>query len=678
MPLELTNLPLTGLQVEQRGVFEAGANVGSGNSDIFLFPPRGTSGSLEEGDLTLETTEITRVRVQGNGALLSLSDSNQPDALNLSSYFGASGAGRDLTLYFVTALGMFSIPVENDDGTDGYDAAFGNTIRFNILDTTLDPGSGFGFDSAGGGFDQSRFLPSPYTAQDVLRGIRNGDRFIIAFARPIPRRAVEASDTLGSISAAADVLSRAVTRHSLELALTVAAPIATVAVSKRAPVRSSLTATATLAAITVTANVFSESPLEAAHTFGAQSSTAALLTRTVNRHSITAAKTFPAMSATTTVATRTTARSVITLAVIYTAAAYTAAAQARAPPRFAVTADTTYPLASYTSTIQARSVNRHALTLAPVTYAASSATTAIQTRAVIRHPLTLTPVTYVAAAYTSAVQTRVPSRRPLTAAETLPALSTAVTVLGRAPLEASVSYGDIKVTVDVLTRQPARIPLTAAATFGAYTGAAVVNTLEPRLTLADFDRGALRIDALALWRRTGTGSIVWNRAGSRFGGADVLTDGDIAIGNPDTPITRIRHTSATRLQLNDDGGVSLSEYFTRDEGLDATIWIQTIDGVASFPVQGNITTPNPNAGRIWFEIPAAVNTLLAAVNVTDDIILAITRPALRYVVEGSHRFDPFVGTASVQLRAAPRESVEAAKTLPAISTTLTRQQAAHG
>ena len=114
MPLELTNLPLTGLQIEQRAVFEAGADVGTGNSDIFLFPPRGIVGSVEDGDITLETTEITRVRIQSNGTRISISDSDDPDTLSLTTYFGTGGIGRDLTLYFVTSLGMFSIPVENE------------------------------------------------------------------------------------------------------------------------------------------------------------------------------------------------------------------------------------------------------------------------------------------------------------------------------------------------------------------------------------------------------------------------------------------------------------------------------------------------------------------------------------------------------------------------------------
>ena len=243
MPLELTNLPLTGLQIEQRAVIESGANVGTGNSDIFLFPPRGTSGSVEDGDITIETTELTRVRVQGNGALLSLSDSNLPDALNLSSYFSTGGAGRDLTLYFVTALGMFSIPIENDDGTDGYDDAFGNTIRFDIPDTDIDTGDRFGFDSAGVGFDLARFTPGTYTAQDILRGISNGDRFILAFARPIPRRLIQASRTFGAGSAAVDVETRTPTRHAITAAGVFHAHAASVTVLVRTAVRIAITLT---------------------------------------------------------------------------------------------------------------------------------------------------------------------------------------------------------------------------------------------------------------------------------------------------------------------------------------------------------------------------------------------------------------------------------------------------
>ena len=269
MPLELTNLPLTGLQIEQRAVIESGANVGAGNSDIFLFPPRGTSGSVEDGDITIETTEITRVRVQGNGALLSLSDSNQPDALNLSTYFSTGGAGRDLTLYFVTALGMFSIPIENDDGTDGYDDAFGNTIRFDIPDTDIDIGDRFGFDSTGVGFDMARFTPGTYTAQDILRGISNGDRFILAFARPITRRLIQATRTFGAGSASVDIETRTPTRHAITAAAAFSSHTASVTVLVRIAVRIAVTLTpVAFVAHTSTVSVQARAPPRIAITAG--------------------------------------------------------------------------------------------------------------------------------------------------------------------------------------------------------------------------------------------------------------------------------------------------------------------------------------------------------------------------------------------------------------------------
>ena len=410
MPLELTNLPLTGLQVEQRGVFEAGANVGSGNSDIFLFPPRGTSGSLEEGDLTLETTEITRVRVQGNGALLSLSDSNQPDALNLSSYFGASGAGRDLTLYFVTALGMFSIPVENDDGTDGYDAAFGNTVRFNILDTTLDPGSGFGFDNAGVGFDQSRFLPNPYNAQDVLRGIRNGDRFIIAFARPIPRRAVTAAGTFGAGSATVDVLTRAPTRHETEASRTFAVvSFARPSVAQRMSTRHTVTASATFAALSSTASVDTSPPVRKAITTSLTFAASvfarpSVAQRTPDREAVTASKTLGAMSAIVSVDIRESPRKLITTSLTFQAMATTASLDTRPPIRTQITA--------------------------ALTFLATSSTASFDTRQPLRNQI-MAALTFPAMAATASIDMRQPSRKQLTAAMTFPAMSATTTVVKR-------------------------------------------------------------------------------------------------------------------------------------------------------------------------------------------------------------------------------------------------------
>ena len=368
MPLELTNLPLTGLQIEQRAVFEAGANVGTGNSNIFLSPPRGTSGSVEDGDITLETTEITRVRILNGGAGLSVNDSNQPDALNLSFYFGTGGIGRDLTLYFVTALGTFSLPVENTDGTDGYFSTAGDGIRFDIPTTTLEPGNGFGFDSAGVGFDQRRFLPNPYSAQDVLRGIRTGDRFILAFARPIPRHAITAAITLGAPSTTAEVSTRTPTRHEVEASGTLPIASTTVAVQVRASSRHPITAATTLTAPTSTTVVqlraIARHSIMAATTLTSPTSTTTVRVRASSRHSITAVATLPAPTTTTTVQLRAIVRHSVMAEATLPAPTTTTAVQVRASLRHSVMAATTLPVPTTTTTVQLRAIVRHSVVAA--------------------------------------------------------------------------------------------------------------------------------------------------------------------------------------------------------------------------------------------------------------------------------------------------------------------------
>ena len=392
MPLELTNLPLTGLQIEQRAVIESGANVGTGNSDIFLFPPRGTSGSVEDGDITIETTEITRVRVQGNGALLSLSDSNLPDALNLSTYFSTGGAGRDLTLYFVTALGMFSIPIENDDGTDGYDDAFGNTIRFDIPDTDIDPGDRFGFDSAGVGFDLARFTPGTYTAQDILRGISNGDRFILAFARPIPRRLIQASRTFGAGSATVDVETRVPTRHAITAAAAFPVHSASVTVLVRTAVRIAITLTPiAFVAHTATVAVQARAPpriaITASGAFGGHTATVQVRIRESARIPITASRSFGSQTSTALIQSRTVARISIAANRTFDGQTSTARVQRRSPARYAITATGAFQSHSAGVTVLVRTSARIEIT-ASRTFGAHSATATVLTLSPVRRPLT--------------------------------------------------------------------------------------------------------------------------------------------------------------------------------------------------------------------------------------------------------------------------------------------------
>ena len=93
--------------------------------------------------------------------------------------------GRDLTLYIVTKDGQFSIPVENDDGSNGYTSATGNVIHFPVTTDPANGGARFGFAGAGVGFDQRPFAPATYpTRREIFTGLSTGDLLIIAFAGP--------------------------------------------------------------------------------------------------------------------------------------------------------------------------------------------------------------------------------------------------------------------------------------------------------------------------------------------------------------------------------------------------------------------------------------------------------------------------------------------------------------
>ena len=205
---------------------------------------------------------------------------------------------------------------------------------------------------------------------------------------------------------------------------------------------------------------------------------------------------------------------------------------------------------------------------------------------------------------------------------------------------------------------PARNELTAGKTFPAFTAAPTLLQLEARLTLADFTRtDEYNLDALALITRASTGNVLWNADGSRFGGADVLDAGEIGLGVNNAPITRIRNPSANRIQFQDDNtAFSLSDYFIVDEGQDALITFQTIDGAVSFEVNGNIAaSPSPNPRRITFETPAALDTLLASLAVTDSLIIAVELPVPRHDLDLGETFPVFTHVVSLSARIADRK-----------------------
>ncbi len=146
--LTLADFDAGGLELDALALIRAGAGAGG---TLYATPPRGTVGTLVDGELGLGAGEaaITRIR-RRNGDMLLVNDN---DALSLGDYFGSGGAGADLTLSLRTQDGAASLPVSSQ-GNAGT-----NFIQFGTLD------AGF---------------------QALLDGIADGDLFIFALARPAP------------------------------------------------------------------------------------------------------------------------------------------------------------------------------------------------------------------------------------------------------------------------------------------------------------------------------------------------------------------------------------------------------------------------------------------------------------------------------------------------------------
>ncbi|MDD9993220.1 MAG: DUF1833 family protein [Rhodospirillales bacterium] len=144
--LALSDFDAEGLEFDVLALIRAGAG---GGGTIFAMPPRGSVGTLLDGEVGLGDGQvaITRMR-RRNGTMLLINDN---DPLELRDYFSPGGAGADLTLYVQTLDGVASLPVTTH-GQEG-----GNFIQFGPIGTDFDA---------------------------LLDGIAEGDRFIFAFARP--------------------------------------------------------------------------------------------------------------------------------------------------------------------------------------------------------------------------------------------------------------------------------------------------------------------------------------------------------------------------------------------------------------------------------------------------------------------------------------------------------------
>ena len=143
------------------------------------------------------------------------------------------------------------------------------------------------------------------------------------------------------------------------------------------------------------------------------------------------------------------------------------------------------------------------------------------------------------------------------------------------------------------------------------------------MTLADFDvpTGHDEVDAALI--TSGLDNNGWHYNVDLSVGT--LEDGTL---EPEASyeITRIRHNITNTLQLNDNpDAADLSAFFaSAGNGNDLTVYVQDDTGVASFAVADQ-TTDAAGTNFIRWDVPTAVETVLARIGSGDLFILAFTR-----------------------------------------------------
>ena len=172
------------------------------------------------------------------------------------------------------------------------------------------------------------------------------------------------------------------------------------------------------------------------------------------------------------------------------------------------------------------------------------------------------------------------------------------------------------------------VGLAAAATLAVLLFLAWPVAAQGQLSLSDFDRDGLEVEALALFIAGDAGSepALYN-VSSRWDASGELLDGEIGIGPDNAPVQRIMSLSGgATLRFNDaDGDLSMKDYFgANGDGSDLTIWVQTAGGSVSFPASG---LGSAGGNYINFNVPSNAAAHVAGIAAGDRFILALTRSA---------------------------------------------------
>ncbi len=193
-----------------------------------------------------------------------------------------------------------------------------------------------------------------------------------------------------------------------------------------------------------------------------------------------------------------------------------------------------------------------------------------------------------------------------------------------APPVISATFDGASGSLSLALTKRVLLPETISATFDGASGSlSLALTKRALLTLADFERGGLEFDVLALIE-AGAPPSIYGIAPRIVSGA--LLDGEMGMGETDEPITWLRFSeSGALITLNDNGPLRMSTHWRETgPGGDLTLHVQTEQGHISFPVVGNRGRVGSNF--IYFHVPSEHQVFLDGIVEGERLIFASARP----------------------------------------------------
>ena len=187
--LILTDSDDTGLDVELKALLEASDDI-NGTGFLYRDADRGGTDTPLDGDMSLSVSQVSRVGWTGTEIIIN--DNDNPQSVNLSTYFNTGGTGSDLTLYAQTI----------DDGEEAVIVA-GNiaTVGDNFLRLT-----------AGAALAA------------LLDNITTGDRYIFKFARAAAAAVISLAASAAVPAPSAAAVVRAIQPGAVSLAASASVP----------------------------------------------------------------------------------------------------------------------------------------------------------------------------------------------------------------------------------------------------------------------------------------------------------------------------------------------------------------------------------------------------------------------------------------------------------------------